>query len=493
MTPIKYGKTSMPQQHLKTGRHLKKARLSRRQVLLGGLLALLPVGAAASVIVSNDSKPSTGKNGIGPSTPTTSAPPVFSNATVDLATRSRSVDPTAAGICCSTFGKLATDPVQGAAEKALGVRYFRIPVRLVNSSIVSSALGANNLALEPTIATYYSWPGVRMELVIAGEETDWDGYRAGDAAGIVNRLKIIGCTDLSRFDFSGPNEPDNAQHSLNDVISRDQEISAELRTAGQDGKVFGPVWSNPNGDFATFAKTMGSNGLAGIDWHYYPGASGLAERSIQQVYGDVRTSCATDVAAVRGLLSDAGLSAAVSVDEFNWSYEQTTSTLYTSANTVLMALGYCTVLQQGGRMLAYATQNGGLSVLCDAGNPQGRPQSSPMPAYWGIATLTGGDLFSHYKDSFYSCTSAHEDVSVFAVNNEAGGYNLILINISETETVPVSLRVAGFSGGSYDLWQSSPAYPYDPPRKTVSAAATTPVLKITQAPLSVSVVVLART
>jgi len=418
--------------------------------------------------------------------------------TVDLTTISQATDPTCAGVALSTFGRLPTDPQQGQAEKTLDTRYFRIPVRWDGSAIVSSANGGNNLPLEASLQTYYSWPGVRMLLVVAGRDSDWHGYQNGDAGNIARRLQTLGMTDMSRFDFSGANEPDrNGASSMTEVADRCAQIADELRAAGAVGTVWGPVWSAPLGDFATFAKQLGAHRLGGIDWHYYPDGAGLNGRSVQQVLSAVADHGRV-VSAVRTMLKENGLPANTNIDELNWSWQMGNAPpLFTAANTVMMALGFCTILSTGGRCMAYATQNGELSVMADSyGNPAARPQSSPMPAYWGIATLTGANmpgqppLFPHYKDTFYSSTSDDATVKVFAVNNEGGGVNLIAINTNENTDRSVTLSISGMSTGSYDVFQTRREQPYDPPQKILAAATFSSTLSVKSPALTVSVIVL---
>jgi hypothetical protein len=324
------------------------------------------------------------------------------------------------------------------------------------------------------------------------------GYQSGDAYNIVSRLQALGMTDMNRFDVSGANEPDqNGAASMSDVASRCIQIAAELRAAGAGGKVWGPAWSNPDGDFEPFARQVGAGLLAGIDWHSYPGGTGTAERSVQHVLSEVARQ-ASVITRVRKMLSKNGLPAHTNVDELNWTWQMGhTPALFTAANTVMLALGYCVILSAGGRCMTYATQNGELSVMADSyGNPDGRPQSSPMPAYWGIAALTGANLpgqaplFPHYKDTFCTTTSDDPGVKVFAVNNEANGFNLIVINTSEDSDKYVALAVSGMDSGSYELFQTVRRKPYDPPRKAAAAAAFSTRLLLRSPALTVSMIVL---
>ena len=145
--------------------------------------------------------------------------------------------------------------------------------------------------------------------------------------------------------------------------------------------------------------------------------------------------------------------------------------------------------------MPYATQNGPLGVMVQAGqvNPDNRPVSSPMPAYWGIANWTGGQVWPHYKDTFFATTTTDTDAESFAVNNEAGGYNVVLVNKSETATKQLSVVLQNAGSGNYVAYRSNPAAPYAQPAKSATAAysAGSP-LALSLAPMSVTVLVLTK-
>jgi hypothetical protein len=456
------------------GRHL-----TRRQALIIGAATVLPVSIAATALLTRR----------------TGTPAV--RVTVDLGKVVGAADPTFAGIALSTFGRPPTDPVQGLAERTVDARYMRIPVRWTGTAIVSSATGAQNAPVEPSIQTYYSRPGVRMLLVIAGRDDDWAGYQPDDAAAIVRRLRFLGMSELSRFDFSGPNEPDRLGVSMTQVADRCAQIADELRAAGTDGRVWGPVWSNAADDFGPFIRRVGPARLAGLDWHFYPGGRGQDEFSVRQVLDRVAGYGAI-VDRVLGQLADGGAAPAVNVDELNWSWQMGNApALFTAANTVMVALAFGTILSRGGRCLVYATQNGELSVMADSyGNPNGRPQSSPMPAYWGLAAFTGANLpgepalFPHYRGTFFATDSNHPDIRVFAVDNEGNGLNFLVINISEFADHPVDLSIAGSSGLMYRIFQTRRSDPYNPPVALRPDTPLTGTLEVDCPALTVTVVVL---
>jgi hypothetical protein len=139
---------------------------------------------------------------------------------------------------------------------------------------------------------------------------------------------------------------------------------------------------------------------------------------------------------------------------------------------VMQAIGYAEMIQAGSAVMAYATQNGDLSVMADTyQNPYGRPVSSPMPAYWGIAALTGGGmpggprLFPHYKDQACTTTSSSAETKVYCFNNEAGGYNILLVNRREAVGRKVGVTPSALPAGTW-LWrvhQTNPNTPFDPP------------------------------
>lgn len=287
-------------------------------------------------------------------------------AVVDMDRVAMTTNPTYAGVVTSTYGRMPTNSEQGIGERSLDARYFRIPIRWNGSRIVSSARGGNDSVIEDSLWTYYEWPQVRLMLGIGGRTDDWHGYEPGDTAAIVRRLQFLGLSDPSRLDFAGPNEPDRHGIDVGDVIARAVQISDELSSTGFPQRVWGPSWSHPSEDYLTFAAQLGPDRLAGVDWHSYPGGGAGGKRDIAAVLRDVAAHHDA-VTTARAELARLDLPQKVNVDEINWTWDLSQrDLLFTAANTVMMALAYCTILTAGGRVMAYATQNGALSVLADS-------------------------------------------------------------------------------------------------------------------------------
>jgi hypothetical protein len=309
----------------------------------------------------------------------------------------------------------------------------------------------------------------------------------------VRRLQQLGMDDMSRFDFAGPNEPDRHGATLDDMVARAVQIADELKSTGVANKVWGPTWSHPSGDYLTFAQRVGRDRLGGIDWHSYPGGASSDGRGVLAVLKDVDAHHAA-VGTARERLARHGLPQQVNVDEINWTWDENhRDLLFTAANTVMLALAYCTILAAGGRVMAYATQNGALSVMADSYENCGRDRSTPMPAYWGIAALTGAGmpgssrLFPHFHDTFYPVEeSGMSGVRTFAVNNEANGINVIAINTSESE---MSTHQVTFPArrGSYHLFQSRRDAPFEPPERVRRAVTFADSIQLVLPPMTVSI------
>jgi hypothetical protein len=411
------------------------------------------------------------------STPPT-VPPGALEFTATLTSPVQATDPTWCGVCSSQYGALPSSvPAQAAAEQALDARYWRIPVKWNGTQVVSSAAGTGSSqnAL-PVIQLYQSW-GHRMILVIAGRTDDYAGYVSGDAAAIVNHL-IANGVDMSKVDISGPNEINNIGQTISAFNTRATAIYNELQTPLPGKKVWGPVWTHHDGaTFQSYMDAMGVTRFGGIDYHNYAIGGDGTYTSAQTILSETPT-WAQQVGGIRSDLAARGLPLNVNVDELNFSWRYNVPPhgnvleFFQAENTLWQASVHGHILRAGGRGMTYATQNGPLGVMVEAGNEdQGRAGSSPMPAYWGIAAWTGGGapggprLFPHFKDAFYATTTPTSMVELFAVNNESGGYNLVCLNKSDTAR-DVRITLTGLSGAwQYDLWQTVRANPYNTPVK----------------------------
>jgi hypothetical protein len=92
------------------------------------------------------------------------------------------------------------------------------------------------------------------------------------------------------------------------------------------------------------------------------------------------------------------------------------------------------------------------------------------------------------KDSFYATTTSDSNVEVYAVNNQAGGDNLVLINKSQTSSSALAVGLKNVAAGTYSTFQSSPALPYAAPAK-VGTGSYTNAVNLTLPAMTVTTIV----
>lgn len=412
------------------------------------------------------------------------------NFSVDFGSVIQRTDTAALGFGSSTYGATPlSSSAQNQAELRLDARAVRIPVGFRNGKVTTSAGGTSgSLDVPSLVQRYRSW-GYRVLVVIGGRTNDTD-IAPGDATQIIRALGVH-----PDIDYSAPNEPNNRGQSIQDQIATARMIVKEGQAIDPTFKIWGPVWTHVDREtMKTFAAGMGSD-LGGIDFHHY--AMGSTSSSTADALRDTPLY-GQGITEVKQDLGSLGLNRPVNIDElnFSWRYQDGTpggnNRFFTAVNTVWMTSALGHILKAGGRGMPYASQNGPLGIMVEEGNlnPDNRPASSPMPAYWGIAAWTGGHIWPHYKDAIYNTTSSDPLAEVFGVNNEAGGYNVIAINKSETDSKRVSLLLKNLPEGSYTTYQSNPAAPYDQPSKiTESAYSSSAPSSLTLPRMSVTVVV----
>ncbi len=471
--------------------------MSRRALLGGGLL--LPVAAAL---------------GCAPGRRTPSPRGEVLTATVDLGRAVETTSPYAMGVGVSTYGATALDSAgQLDAERRLDARYVRLPVGWRNGRVTSSAAGGPTTLDVPALADLYRSWGYRVLAVIGGRTTDID-VQPGDAE------RIVAALGEDMIDYSSPNEPDNAPGgSLDTAIEVGGMIHTEGRSLIPDMRVWGPVWTTyDRASIRDFARALGPERFGGADYHHYAmGSESLTTRAAL----DLTPVWGGEVREVRSDLRSLGLPDRVGVDEYNLTWRSDDGTpeadggfvspasgelvngrLFTAVNTVFVASVAGHVMRAGGTAMPYATQNRALGVMVQneydgntahhpASGGQQQPDSSPMPAFWGIAAWTGAKMWPHMADEFFDVGGpADPAVEVFGVSNEAGGHNIVIINKSETQRAPLELALRGTPDRAFDLFQSDPAAPFEAPRRIRSARTAEARVSLRLPPLTVSVLAL---
>ncbi|MEJ5946044.1 hypothetical protein WDZ17_12150 [Pseudokineococcus basanitobsidens] len=426
------------------------ALLPRQPVGRRALLAASAAGLAAALVPAGGARAA-----------------VVPRVVLDLARPLQRLDPHALGFGSSTYG---ASPLvvasQARAERALDARSVRVPVRWDGTRVVSSAAGSGQRDMVALVDLYRSW-GYRCLVVVGGRDDDWAGYRPGDARQVVRAL------GTSMVDYSGPNEPGNRGQSLDAALERGRAVQAELAAEVPGTGLWGPVWTHyDRATLRRYAAGMGAGRLGGVDYHHY----GMGSRSLSTAEAMRATpGWGREVREVRSDLRGLGLPERVAVDEINlsWRYQDGTpggnQRFFSAVTTVWMASVLGHVLVSGGRAMPYASQNGplGLTVEKGAVNPHGRAPSTPMPAYWAVATWTGAGRWPHYDGAAYAAVADTPDeaVEVFAVGNEAGGRTVVVVNKSETRAVRRRLVLGGVAPGGAVVHRTDPSRPYDPPRE----------------------------
>lgn len=428
-----------------------------------------------------------------PSTPQLTG--TFSTASVNFATVAMATDPTWLGACSSTYGASpVNNTAQSTVERRLDARYMRIPVRWNGTSVASSAGGGGYNNILGLVNLYRGW-GFRCLVVIAGRTNDFDGYVAGDATQIVN---VLG---TNMIDYSVSNEPDNLGRSAAQILAQSIQIYDDIQAAAPGTKVWGPVLAGfKRTQQQQWAQDMGINRFAGIDYHSYA-MGGTSETTANTMAFTPRWG--TEVTQTKADLAALGLPQVVNCDEINlsWRYNDGTppngnnTRFFTAVNTVFLASALGHNLRAGGRIMPYALQNGPLGLVTEpnqSANPDNRPANTPMPGYWGVAAWTGEARFSHFNNAFYNVAMTNNTATteVFAVNNENSGYNLVLINKSETDSRAVQVNLGAVNSGTFDAYQTVPSAPYDQPAQIFTDGTYTNYVSLTLPAMTVTTVVL---
>ncbi len=398
---------------------------------------------------------------------------------VDLARVVARVSPQHIGVCCTTYGRNAlTSPEQAEAEASLDFRYVRLPVGVRAGRVTSSAAGGPTDLDMRGLVDWYRARDARVIAVLGGRTDDVD-IAPGDAARMVRELGPEG------IEYSGVNEPNNKGLNVEQSIALSQQIAREIAGVQDDLKLWGPVWAwCEHPALLRFAEALGDH-FAGLSYHSY----GMGVDSLTTARAMSETPrWGRDVQELRAGLRALQLPDNVSVTElnFSWRYEDGTPPdgknrrFFSAINTVWTASVLGHILRAGGKAAVYGNQNGPLGVWTEKNHPINQqqevlrdlPPSSPMPAYWGIAAWTGAHRFPHFKERVFDVqrVAAPDEAELFAVDNEAGGTNLVMINKSETQSQRFAVALKGAQFARHHLWRTDSNRPFAAPRQLASDA-----------------------
>ncbi|RYX85300.1 hypothetical protein EON83_06810 [bacterium] len=415
------------------------------------------------------------------------------NFTVDFDRIVAQSSPQNLGICCTTYGATAiSSEVLAQAENSLDFRRVRIPIGYRDGRVTTSAQGAPTTLDIPRLVDWYRERNIRVLAVLGGRTTDID-IAPGDAKRIANAIGTDG------IDFSSVNEPNTKGVDEVRTLRISRQILAELRQLEPELKLWGPVWAWYQREaLENWAKGM-AEGFGGLSYHHY----GMGTNSLPTAQALAETATfGREVREMRGILRALNLPEKVAVTEMNFSWRFDDGTppdgknrrFFSAVNTVWCASVYGHILSSGGSANIYGNQNGPLGVWSQPNEPHLKeldlPDFAPMPAYRGAAAWTGARNFPHFKDSFYEVKGTTDTVELFAANNEANGYNLVLINKSESETHSLEIELKNCPPTTFALCQSNRTQPFAAPQQTIRATPTNGKLNIALPPLTVATAVL---
>lgn len=409
----------------------------------------------------------------------------------------------------STYGSNNVDIAHDAAQRNtlgnLRLGYYRIPLKWNGGNIVSSAAGAGSSTTGDQWISSIKAFGGTPEIVIGGDSADNNFTPAGAAnmvrhfnksnnpAGPVN-LWVIG------------NEPGM---SIQSYCSLFNQTAIAMKAVDPAIKVAGPAWAfwDP-GTLSSFLQCAGTN-VDVLDWHDYAMGQGALDTatalSQTHTWGDnVRTAYNLIKQYVPSRAQGTANPIQVQNGEYNFSWQtgdgyngwQGEDRFYTAVNTVWGASVAAHIAQAGGRGNEYADLNGALGLTFekpDAAAHYNRPINSPMPIYYGLEMLTGGNLFPGFGNNIVQATTSLPNVEVYASNNTASSTkndNIVMINKSSNATQTAIVNLAGFSGGTVDVWQTNANAPFSAPVKVKSLASVSGTLSYALPPYTVTTFVL---
>ena len=448
------------------------------------------------------------------------APTNFVSLSVDVSNKKATVQPWYVGYGCSLLGGGGNDALNSAAMRAaetkLDARFTRFPVAVrgtagTSNYITGGARGGDESINVAALANVYRAMGYRMLVVMDGPVTD-TGLRVGDATliatgGLTNSqfnslsasakaTLLAGGTNGSgitalgtqSITYTPPNEDAQVSQTLSIQYAQAFQESQELLALDSTARMAGPCSADINGALSggaisNYATYMGGGRLSCIDGHAY--AMGETYDSFQSAMAFAVTY-ENAMSQAKSQMAPAGLNLPI-LSEFNYSWTDHPSStgtagqpggtrmneFYQAENTLYIASSIGHVLNQGGAPMAFANLNNALGIWCQPGDPNsGQADFTPMPAHWGIAAFTGAHTFSHYNNAVYATTTGSTDIEVFCLNNEAGGYNIVLINKSTSTDHQFICTLNGLPGtvGGYDAYQTVRTNPFSAPMKITPAS-----------------------
>jgi hypothetical protein len=447
------------------------------------------------------------------------------------------------GSTISTYGadNITASSTQDTNLKNLNLGLYRIPLEWNNGNPISSAGGSSStISGASWIQAIEQQVGAQPEIVLGGgstTNTQFNTINPSDAAGMVTYFNTPGTThyDPVQYWVIG-NEPDNASVSAatycsmyNSVAQAMQQAAAAIATqygastSGATIKIGGPATAYDDTSYIqSFLSCVTPSLLNFVDYHAY--AMGSTASTDAQAFTEA-DSYKTGLQSLQSMISSTlGAQAAsgitTQIGEYNWSWQLGDG--YTGSDawdgtgndvrffepvtTAWSAATVGNIAETGSRSFQYSDQNGALGITFDdsestALQNYGQTINSPMPIYWGIGMFTGANLFRGFGSTVVASTvTGLSNVEAFASTNSD---NIVLVNENPTTTEVANVGLTGFSGGTYDAWQTCGAVnsgvsctgngQFSAPTKIVSGQSLSNALSVSLPPFSVTTIVLTPT
>jgi hypothetical protein len=402
------------------------------------------------------------------------------NVTVDFTQPATTLDAHAFSGTISTYGQdggsIAANAKQRTTLGALGLGFYRVPLKWNGGNIISSAGGGpTNISGDTWVNNIVALGGTPM--IVIGGSTD-NNFSASDAANLANHFNGANGPKVDYWVIG--NEPGNGDMDITTYCALFNSTYDAIKQARPDSNghrqvyVAGPAWAfYDQPTLQSFLNCAGSR-VDIIDYHHY--AMGSTYESSAQALSET-ANWETEVSAVRSMINTTVPSRSsqiqIQVGEYNWSWQTADGypgyngddRFFQAVATVWGASVAGHIAKAGGRGHEYSDQNGALGLTfeknADAGH-YGQTLDDPMPIYYGLEMFTGGNLFRHFGTTLVQAASQIPNVEVYASSSSD---NVVLINKDPTTTQTANLALTGLTSGTVDVWQTNQSAPFAPPTK----------------------------
>jgi hypothetical protein len=397
------------------------------------------------------------------------------------------------GSTISTYGadNITSSANQSTNLKNLNLGLYRIPLQYNGGDPISSAGGSSSsISGLAWIQAIEQQVGAQPEIVLGGGSTtnaQFNDINPSDAGNMVSYFNTPGTSHYYPVEYYViGNEPDNAGLSAaaycsmyNSAAQQMEAAAASIaaqygpNTPGASIQIGGPAaaWDDTS-YLQSFLSCVNPSYLDFVDFHDY--AMGSTPLTNAQVFTQA-DSYKPELQALQSMItSTLGTKASnitTQIGEYNWSWQFADGYMGSDAwdgsgndvrffepvDTAWTAATVGNIAETGSRSFQYSDQNGPLGITFDDSESNivqyyNQAINNPMPIYWGVGMYTGANLFRGFGSTVVSTSvNGLSNVEAFASSNSD---NVVLVNESPTATQAANVGLTGFSGGTYDAWQT---------------------------------------